>query len=611
MAKKKYLSLDEAAFILRVEPIELQRMRERGEIRGYSDRGNWLFREEEVQELQRSREDSNPDVPIQWDAQNNIDESIFFDSDSDVKLASDEPVDLTHSDSDVRLVADESLGGPGSSSEVSIPMLGDSDSDVRLDAAPSKKEELDKTWGSDSEIRLDLGSLNSGAGSDSDVQLASDAKKPDSDSDVKLVKEQKSGADEDSDSDVKLTEEAVSDLSYSDSDVKLVKDETDEADVLLGDSDSDVRMVGDDFLDSDSDSDVKLTGSLAEIDETSAKSDDMLAATDAVMESMEIDLTGLDESSHSDVSMVDDKEYNMLDVDAPTVWAQDQKLPFESVEAVDKPQDDLSGDLPGIVDSGISLAGDGDSGIALDLGDSGIALDLGGDSGIALDLGGDSGIALDLEDDSGIKLSGPADSGIALEGPGESGFQQTVPQMTTYDGSEDTGSGRTHVEVPLLGEEDEYSLAADVDDTANSMPLIDDEDLVGVSDNSRTDGDLAVSIYDVEPSEEYAAELTDEGDAFGSSEVSEDVFDVGDEVFQGDMQTGSSSAEFDMPTAARKAPVVDADWGAGVNSALAFSTVLMALAGWVMFDLVRGMWASNEPSLVTGPLLDALRGFFS
>jgi len=326
---KKYLSLEEAAHILRVEPLDLQRMRERGEIRGFQDRGNWRFREDEVLELQRSREDSNPDVPIQWDEKNNIDESIFFDSDSDVKLSTDEPIDLSHSDSDVRLVSDESLGGPGSSSEVSIPMLGDSDSDVRLDSPPPKKEQLDQTWGSDSEIRLDLGEESSGAASDSDVKLVGADEKLDSDSDVKLVEAKGASAEKDSDSDVKLTDEGKPEGGHSDSDVKLVKDDTDQAD-LLGDSDSDVKMV-DELFDSDSDSDVKLTGSLADLDVVAAQSDDALAKTDA-QESLEIDLSGLDESSQSDVSVVDEKEYDLLDVDAPTVWAQDQKLPFESIE---------------------------------------------------------------------------------------------------------------------------------------------------------------------------------------------------------------------------------------------------------------------------------------
>jgi excisionase family DNA binding protein len=601
---KKYLSLDEAAHLLRVEPIELQRMRERGEIRGFQDRGNWRFREDEVQELLRTREDSNPDVPIQWDEQSGIDESIFFDSDSDVKLAGDSPKDPAASDSDVRLVFDETLGGPGSSGEVSIPSLGDSDSDVRLDSGTAGgKNKLDQTWnseGSDSEIRLDLGDDQSKLGSDSDVQLVSSDRKPDSDSDVKLIQQQGAAEQDDSDSDVKLTEQPQDDLGFSDSDVKLVQEKTDQADVL-GDSDSDVKMVGE-LFDSDSDSDVKLTGSLADFDIGGEKSDDALAATSA-SESIEVDLTGLDESSNSDVSLVDDKEYDLLDLDAPTDWTKDQKVPFESVESTAQSDDEPIG----VVDSGISLAGDDD--------DSGIALDL-GDSGIALDMGGESGISLDIGDDSGISLAGPADSGIALESADEggSGFRQTIPQMNSYNDKEEFDSGGTHVEVPLLGadDQDEYALASDHDDTADSVPLLDEDDLAAINaprgkkSPAATDGDLAVSIYDVEPSEEYAAELSD--DSFGG-EVSGEVFDAGEDVFQEGLQTGSSSAEFDMPVS-RKAAPVEAEWGAAVNTGLIFSTALLALSGWVMFDLVRTMWAPDEPSFLTGFLLNSLKGLF-
>lgn len=612
---KKYLSLDEAAHLLKVEALELQRMRERGEIRGFQDRGNWRFREDEVLELLRVREDSNPDVPIEYGA--DLDESIFFDSDSDVKLASDENElgvgkDLGGSDSDVRLVFDETLGGPGSSGEVSIPSLGDSDSDVRLDAEPAKKEKLEQTWtSSDSDIRLDLGDEKSAEGSDSDVKLVGGGKKPDSDSDVKLVDQKKAKGLDDSDSDVKLTEGS----GYSDSDVKLVQSKTEQAD-LLGDSDSDVKMVGE-LFDSDSDSDVKLTGSLADF-APPEEAQPIQASAGGESEELEVDLAGLGGDSDSDVSLVDDKEYSLLDVDAPPVWADDQKLPFESVEA-ESTEQPIAAEPSGVVDSGISLAGD-DSDIALDLGDSGIALDLGGDSGIALDDGGDSGISLDLGADSGISLAGPTDSGIALEGPdtkGGSGFQQTIPQMNAFDEATPGGGDRTHVEVPMLGaDDDEYALASDLDDTANSVPFLDEDDLAAAQaprgkkkGPSETDGDLAVSIYDVEPSEEYAAELTDQGEVFGSDEGSMDVFDAADDVFQEGLQTGSSSAEFDMPVA-RKAAPVEAEWGTGVAVGLTFSTVLLALSGWVMFDLVRTMWVANDPSMPTGALLGALKGIF-
>src|SRR3990172_4301287 len=121
---KKYLSLEEAASILRINPDELVRLRERGEIRGFADRGTWKFKSEDVEEFSRSRQaDSNPDVPI-------------FDEGS--SASEDKPVSMKRtSDSDVRLILDESLReNVDSDPEVLLASLGESDSDVRLADEP-------------------------------------------------------------------------------------------------------------------------------------------------------------------------------------------------------------------------------------------------------------------------------------------------------------------------------------------------------------------------------------------------------------------------------------------------------------------------------------------
>ena len=44
---KKYLSLEEAAGMLGISEDELKRAREKGDIRGFADRGNWKFRQNE------------------------------------------------------------------------------------------------------------------------------------------------------------------------------------------------------------------------------------------------------------------------------------------------------------------------------------------------------------------------------------------------------------------------------------------------------------------------------------------------------------------------------------------------------------------------------------
>ena len=51
---KKYLSLEEAAEVLGIDPEELNQKREKRDIRAFSDRGSWKFRPEDVENLKRS-----------------------------------------------------------------------------------------------------------------------------------------------------------------------------------------------------------------------------------------------------------------------------------------------------------------------------------------------------------------------------------------------------------------------------------------------------------------------------------------------------------------------------------------------------------------------------
>lgn len=182
MAAKKYLSLEEAAQVLGIRSDEVIRMRERGDLRGFADRGTWKFKSDDVEEAKRRRQpDSNPDVPLMDD-----DASIHAD---DEDLGSQPTmVRGAASDSDVRLILDDNLRSKplaGSNAELPILKGPGSDSDVRLVGNPTPAPlmgsdsdvKLLKPQGSDSGIRL--------SDSDSDVRLAAPGKG--SDSDVKLV----------------------------------------------------------------------------------------------------------------------------------------------------------------------------------------------------------------------------------------------------------------------------------------------------------------------------------------------------------------------------------------------------------------------------------------
>jgi excisionase family DNA binding protein len=255
-AGKKYLSLEEAAQLMGVATSEVMRLREKGDLRGFADRGNWKFKAEDVEEARRRRSpDSNPDVPL------------IADDDS---ALGDFGVGGSTSDSDVRLVMGDDLKAQltGSSGDVPVfkPKKG-SDSDVRLVGTPDLKKESDsdvkliKSKGSDSGVKLSR--------SDSDVRLAGPtAKLADSDSDVRLAMPAGKSLT-DSDSDVRLAPPPG-----SDSDVKLLDqrgqsggslfdDEPlalDAGDSVLLDDESGVALGGDSGIRLTGDSSLRLSG---------------------------------------------------------------------------------------------------------------------------------------------------------------------------------------------------------------------------------------------------------------------------------------------------------------------------------------------------------------
>jgi hypothetical protein len=251
MSTKKYLTLEAAAAQLGIKPEELVRLREKGEVRGFADRGTWKFRSEDIDELARRREpDSSPEVPL-----------IADDDDG-----SSQPMIITKgrgagSDSDVRLVPDDKKRAKlsGSSAEL-LAMGADSDSDVRLVEDPRELQS------SDSDVQL-VGPKGKGTDSDSDVMLSDSdsdvrlAGAAPSDSDVQLVK--RGGKKKSSDSDVSLLPKggkgkvAVDDAARTDIDSALVEGAGSDLDV-----DSGIRIAGDSgiSLSSPADSGILLEG---------------------------------------------------------------------------------------------------------------------------------------------------------------------------------------------------------------------------------------------------------------------------------------------------------------------------------------------------------------
>lgn len=396
----------------------------------------------------------------------------------------------------------------------------------------------------------------------------------------------------------------------SDSDVRLILDDS----LVGGDSNPDVSVQG------DSDSDVRLidpsAGSRAMPRPSASRSDSDVKLVDEGDTVSDVRLLSDDDmpvakksGSDSDVALVSPNK------GGTSVFDDDEEL---------RP---LAGD------SGIALENIADSGIALDApsgvrgADSGIALEdsiLTGPGGSSIISLADSGIALaDDSRGSGIQLGGPTDSGIALEALGVGGGA-TMPMMRTTGGGRRGRDEDTQFEMEA-GDESEFELAtpgsaemATGDDT--SVILFEDEDsfVAEPAPAKRPPAKKQPAVEEFVAAEgDEIVEMEDDFDAFdeeGGSAVAiadedEDLeFEAADEDFDEGFQTGESQADF-APAAQRVVVAPEADFGVPAFVGLAASSVLLVLCGMMMFDLVRSMWAHNDPVL-SGWLLDSTKSLF-
>lgn len=595
---KKYLSLEEAASLLGMTTEQLMKAREKGDIRGFADRGSWKFQDQHVEEFQRSRQaDSSPDFPI-----------ITGDSSSSV-LEEPDAGDLASSDSDVRLFFDDSLFG-----DDEIKGLATSGSDVRLsgDSGPNihedePDEEVDLSgWGSDAKISdSDSDVKLVGAGTQPDIDLGATIQmNDDSDSDVVMVNA--------SDDDGGLPSDSALNLSDSDSDVRLSAEDEDSDVVLVEDQGADdENLAGTALFDGrDSDSDVKLMGS-----------EDLLLP---------------DEDSDSDVKLSADLDRTDSDIRLaePSIPLAAMKTPVPSAKPnrLQLPPDDSdlklinkgSGVRNDGIDSGISLEVQGsglgldadesgislemDSGISLDADDSGISLEafdsgamLQDDSGISMDIGdsgisldaGDSGISLDLDDDSGISME-PDDMGRTMPMQAISGAQAAFADTAMT----------TQFEIPkaVKGNDSEFELAG----------LDDDDDEVGTNTGVLTFEDedefdsaptTAVPSLRAKSAKEETEEFADEEASYDDEEFEdeEELEDDGDldvhdsEEFEDDDFDAGQSQVAGAPAAGR-AVRADVDWGIGTKVMIGFSALVSVLCAVVGIELVRTMWLWTQPS---------------
>ncbi|WP_437185455.1 hypothetical protein SH668x_002560 [Planctomicrobium sp. SH668] len=502
---KKYLSLDEAAQILGMATDELVRLREKGDVRGFADRGTWKFKSEDIESLQRRRQvDSNPEVPL-------LDPDFSFNTDSDV---GEQPTVIRGdraSESDINLFADDT----------SLPLKG-SDSDVRL--VGGKNADFDFDADSDSDVKL-FGfndRLPDNVGTDPEIEI----KKPGSDSDVRLVRA-------DSDSDIKLVTD------NSDSDVKIVGSSTD-ADLNVQKS---KPSTGTDF---------DLTATLDQL----GKSDsDVRLVPDS------------DKSDFGDVTLLPDDDAVAIDF---TTDSSDQGSVLDEDSGITLSRD--SALLMG--ESGISLAGPNDSGIALNIDDDdeGITLALDDESGISLD-SGDSGISL-FSDESGISLVSDDRGG-------------TVPMMDALSDHDDNAA--TQYDVSSIDDDSGYDVL-----TANETGAMDIQEDDGLFD------------LDDEGSFEEANDFDEDADfeeASFDDENDHDVFDA-DEAFGDDAGAG-----YAVPAASR-IRAADAEWDTITFVGLTIGSLLLVACGLVMIDLVKNTATAASPNPVSGQIMELLGSLY-
>jgi len=564
MSPKKYLSLDEAAQQLGLRNEDLNRLREKGDVRGFADRGTWKFKVEDIEELARSRQaDSNPEVPMFIDSDpddddddfpglSNSDSAFAIGSDSAMVLDDDDEADdptvirksrdpMNSSDSDVRLMFDEPM------------LIGPSDSGpLKMDA-------------SDSDVRL-VGNLVPELDSDSDVKLVGDLE---SDSDVKLV-----------------GEETINDISLSrnaglqkgsDSDIRLVPP----------DSDSDIKILG---AKPDSDSDVKLVSP-----ETDS---DLKLVTPEPGSDSDVKVVGLLDNSDSDVQLLGAADSSIAldfepdDSDSASVLSDESGIALGSDSAMMLPTE--SGfTLEGSSDSGIALSEDSDEGITLDVGSN--------DSGISL-AEHDSGISLSLGD-SGISLETVGDSGISLEDSRD--FNGTLPMMSVPKNI-DADVPETKFEIPAMKGDDDSAFELRMKDDAESN---ESTQVLNLDDSGEATFDDAV--FDVDDgdadmeADDDDLEVSDDAFADDDEDLEDmEVFGADDDAFAGD--DGGAA----RPLRAGMGVAYEHEWSMGTVAMLGVSTVILSLCMFLMFDLVKTMWVSQPGTPVASALLESLGGMF-
>ena len=131
---------------------------------------------------------------------------------------------------------------------------------------------------------------------------------------------------------------------------------------------------------------------------------------------------------------------------------------------------------------------------------------------------------------------------------------------------------------------------------------------------SKKKDDDDVFSFDEEDDDFDDDDLDVAGDDWGTGdeELDElDVFDADDDDFEDGFSSGTSHAEFTAGSPQQMVVAAQpAEWGVGTFLGVLTSTTLLAVCATVMYDLLRTMWAWDQPTESNAYILDLLRDMF-
>jgi excisionase family DNA binding protein len=236
--------------------------------------------------------------------------------------------------------------------------------------------------------------------------------------------------------------------------------------------------------------------------------------------------------------------------------------------------DDLSLDL----ESGSAVGKKAEGGSALNL--------AGDDEDLVLEPAADSDITRDASA-SGIQLSTPSDSGVSLEEPLEIGGSS----VDSFELGEDSAISFDEKASP----DSPTQVKAGADDDFLLTPL-------QTTDDDESDSGSQVIALDDEDTLDIAAASGPH--AVATTLLEEDQPDVG--------AAGASAAGAPAPAGgAVSAPAPEVPYTGWQVTGLVLCTLVLFVAGMMMFELMRHMWSWEEPYTAHSAIMDVISGWFS